>query len=174
MKKIISFISFVLVFVSCSNERESKIGEPPPPPGYDLVAVRFVSEEYSSHVLVEPYADYLITIGARGDSPKDYRNLYVFLHKNVVLCDFFNISDKSFVTNVLWKDFTEYKNYSYFSQEQIISSQPFERYYRIPRRAVPTLVEEFPISEHYPENIDFINALIDSGDIEQYRVDLGY
>ena len=76
---------------------------------------------------------------------------------------------------VIDKDWGTYSSdKSFYSDDELLEKQIFSRFYLIPRRAVPTLVEKFPISEHYPENIDFINALIDSGDIEQYRVDLGY
>ena len=62
----------------------------------------------------------------------------------------------------------------FYSDDDILERQIFSRFYRIPRRVVPSLVEKFPISEHYPENIDFINAMIDDGSIERYRVELGY
>ena len=172
MKKIISFISFVLVFVSCSNERESKIGEPPPPQGYNIALFQYKNPTVEGKILVYDGSGgscwFVCGKGEKGSSILEMNdNLY--LGNDEYTGD---SPERYAVIDRDWGSFSSDK--SFYFDDELLEKQIFSRFYLIPRRAVPTLVEKFPISEHYPENIDFINALIDSGDIEQYRVDFGY
>ncbi|MBP5259159.1 MAG: hypothetical protein J6Z12_00800 [Paludibacteraceae bacterium] len=169
MKKIITLISTVLVFVSCSKDKP--IGGPVPEPGYDMWLYQYKSLSLEDKIIVEYRGENVWRVCGKGE--KD--SCLIAMKDNLYLGNM-DISGSPRYYAVIDRNWGTYSSSdkSFYSDDDILERQIFSRFYRIPRRAVPTLVEKFPISEHYPENIDFINALIDSGSIEQYRVDLGY
>ena len=172
MKRIIPFVILVLTLVACSTEsQESLIGEPPPQPGYDMWLYQYKSRSLEDKIIVRYSGENVWRVCGKGEKDscltamKD--NLYLGNMDIGGSPRYYAIIDRN------WGSLSP-TDKIFYTDNDILEKQIFSRFYRIPRRAVPTLVEEFPISEHYPEDIDFINALIDNGAIEQYRVDLGY
>ena len=169
MKRIITLISTVLVIVSCS---EDKIGGPVPEPGYDITLFQYKNSFVEGKIMVYGTDGHFWYICGKGEK----ESCLIALNKNIFLGNLMETQGDPENYAIIDKDWGTYSSSdkSFYSDDDILERQIFSRFYRIPRRVVPSLVEKFPISEHYPENIDFINAMIDDGSIEQYRVDLGY
>ena len=169
MKRIITLISTVLIFVSCS---EDKIGGPVPEPGYDICLYQYRFKSLENKILIEYIGESSWRVCGEGKQD----SCFIKMNDNLYMGDILDLVGFPKNYAIIDKDWGTYSSSdkSFYSDDDILERQIFSRFYRIPRRVVPSLVEKFPISEHYPENIDFINAMIDDGTIEQYRVELGY
>ena len=81
------------------------------------------------------------------------------------------IPESCAVSVIRWEDYSITGHRIHFYDNEIMDSQPLSAYYWIPERALNDSFDGYPAS---PEAIDSINAMIDDGRIERYRVDLGY
>ena len=62
----------------------------------------------------------------------------------------------------------------YYSKDDILDAHPFAAFYEIPGKAIGVGSVLTQSRTSLQDLVPRLNALIDSGDIEQYRVDLGY
>ena len=170
VRKISAIIDFCLMTVLLSG---CSVGGDSEPPEFSYIVVNFKSEESIKQVLVEKEDNqyHRITNYWSKVEYEEYTALYETLHKGYYTGKTCFIPINSVLTGIQWKDFSAKEHGYWFTKEEIVDEQPFVAYYRIPEHIVGV-----KITAPWPtkEAVDNLNAIIYNGDIEQYRVDLGY
>ena len=173
--------------VSCSPEKPQLPNEPigclPTVSPYEVFS--FKEEEYIEHLWAvnEAYNgminatddDYLIWNDASAKLKYAYLSgepMYLHLNDGLLIC-------KNTVMNhaaVVLKEKEEGHDTDkwYYSKEDILDAQPFSSFYSIPGEAIGVGSVLTQSRTCIQDLVPRINALIDDGSIEQYRVDLGY
>ena len=163
---IIASVLAILMFGGCS------VGGDPEPPERFYTIVQFSKEEYKQYVLASRYMDDLIVAGGRMDywhrNPELRVPNYIALEQNYYIADHFYFSLSDVIINLKWEEWN--KEDFFFEEQNVLEKHPYSSFFRIGEKNIETIFS-LPPSE---SAIKAINALIDSGDIEQYRVDLGY
>ena len=122
-----------------------------------------------------PMDCYLIWDDTDGKMKESYLSgdkMYLELHHNLFICKNTIMQPNAVVL--------KHKEEGYdvinrrFLQEDVLDFQPFSVFYKIPGKALGITDCAAQYNTPYQDLVPRINALIDSGDIEQYRVDLGY
>ena len=171
MKRIITLISIALAIVSC----EKPIGGPVPEPGYDYFSVvRFREIEYPNYILAYKFLGNWGCCGGTWDgraTAYSTPNVLYSLNKDYFVSNHESVLDarELVLTN---KKKSEWNEKLQFQPSEFLTTSPFSACYMLKRGQFPYYIE-FPLSES-DTIVKFLNALIDSGSIEQYRVDLGY
>ena len=118
---------------------------------------------------------YLIWYDASARLKYDYlsgEKMYLQLHNNLYFCKNTEMPESA----VVLKEKEEGHDVDkwYYDDDDVLDYQPFSVYYEIPGKAlgVTDAYDQEEIS--HQSLVPRINALIDDGSIEQYRVDLGY
>ena len=165
VKKIREIVLLVLVLcIGASGCQEGK----DLPPELEYNVVRFKNDAYKEYVLTVPYHDYysVFTCGASDTEFLGYSELrdQCYMSKQI------DISRNCAISYVKWEDYSVTEHGIDFFENEIMDTHPLSAYYSIPELRLGVSFC-YPAS---PEAIDSINAMIDDGRIEQYRVDLGY
>ena len=154
----------VLVFSVVSCKEHSGVE-----PEWNYRVFSFKKMEYKGNVLCDnSYGKYALFSYSQG--VKDSAE-YVELHESNLICNNSWVPLSCAVSSLKWKDYDFSSHPLYFSAEEIIDSSPFKSYYLIPEHIIGIPFFSYPIDKNA---VAAINAMIDDGSIEQYRVDLGY
>lgn len=157
-----------IMFTGCEKGRHDS-----EPPEFEYVVVKFRNEGNAKYVIVEKdneryhqIVNYWTTV-----EHEDYTDLYEILHKGYYTGKNCLIPLNCVMTGIQWGDFSTKEHGYWFSKEEIIEEHPFLAYYRIPEHVIGVyVIDVWPTGEA----VNQLNAMIDNGTIEQYRVDLGY
>ena len=96
--------------------------------------------------------------------------MFVPLHNNLYICKHSNMHYSAVVLNV--KEEGHDVSKIFFGKDDVLDFQPFSSFYLI---RGDNLGMDYPSDPFtLQQEIDCFNALIDSGEIELYRFDLGY
>ena len=138
----------------------------------------FKEDSYAENLWAYNYNDgygYLIWNDASARLKYDYlsgEKMYLRLHNNLYFCKNTEMQHNA----VVLKEKEEGHDVDkwYYDDDDVLDYHPFSAFYRIPGKVLG--INDVPEQEQTLRQslVPRINALIDSGDIEQYRVDLGY
>ena len=164
----ISIFLFSLVFlcVNTSCRRVSGVE-----PETFLRIVRFSDDSYKNFVLAEQYSGEIIVQGWRSGpwhQDSSYRGgHYIALAKNCYIAEYFRFNPDDVLINKTWSEWSQ--NEIYFSESDILTTHPYSDFFKVGQYELKADI--FPIDERV---MSMLNAMIEDGSIEKYRVDLGY
>ena len=183
---VLLVVMIATALVSCSPEKPQLPNEPigclPTVSPYEVFS--FKEEEYAEHLWAINEADYYGSSGrdtfdvwdAHDTRLKDAfltgEEMYMELHNNLLTCINTVMPPIAVVLYQKEKDF-DLERWCY-GYEDVMDFHPFSSFYSIPGEAIGVGSVLTQSRTCIQDLVPRINALIDSGDIEQYRVDLGY
>ena len=133
--------------------------------------VRFSNDIYKDYVLAGKKPNELLVKGwGRGPWIQDsaYRGgHYIALAKDCYIAEYFCFDPDDVLINKTWSEWSQ--NEIYFSESDILTTHPYSDFFKVGQYELKADI--FPIEERV---ISVLNAMIEDGSIEKYRVDLGY
>ncbi|MBP5319331.1 MAG: hypothetical protein J6Y77_08025, partial [Paludibacteraceae bacterium] len=178
---VITATLIVATLVSCNTKEPD--GAMPKVQPYQVFG--FKEAEYVEHLWAineakyygETYGrDTFVVWDAQDTRLRDYHlvgeSMYLNLHGNLLIGNHTSMRLSAVILKQKEADFDI--NRWCYGYEDVLDFHPFSSFYCIPGKALGINDVYTQYGTSHSDLVPRINALIDSGDIEQYRVDLGY